>query len=319
MKTISLKSSAGVTLIELLIVVAMMGVVGMAMFSIYLGTSRSSSSTEEVIEVQQNLRIALDMLEKDIRMAGFLIPVGSLPILEAPETPLDANGDGDCEDAGEDCFIIQTASPYGIAARISTTVSVEAGIDDVTDKDFPLILSPMVDLFSEGSGTIYVRVISPADGASISGDASIAKISSVDRDVPKVVLNDLSEFEGEVINAGDILVRVPPPPPLPLIATHPGTITYFLQDDPDSSDTDLFILIRNNGVNNQVVANKLVNLEFSYILDDGSETSTPTLAEQATIRAVRVTLEGQTDISQSARFSGTKTRQTSGVVSLRNR
>jgi len=304
-----LGNNLGISLIELLVVVAVMGVIGTALFSLYFNSTRTSTATEETIEVQQNLRIALDQLNKDLRMAGFLIPSGTA-LLSAPQTPMDLNADGDCDDAGEACLTIQTAAPFGIASRVQSSILIDAGIDDVTPKDIEIALSPMVDFYNVADS---LRIIRPANGSSIGGNTAAALVSALDRDVPELTLLGLAEYAGEQVNAGDILVRVAAG------STHPGLIRYFLQDSPASSDPALFDLIRNDGVANETVATQISGLTLTYLLDDGTETSAPDAAQLERIGAVRVLLTGQTDLSKSAKFSGVKTRQATGVARLRNR
>lgn len=63
----------GFTLVELLIVMGMMGLVSTAMFSLYQDNSRSARTEEDVVELQQTLRITIDKIADDIRLAGFLV------------------------------------------------------------------------------------------------------------------------------------------------------------------------------------------------------------------------------------------------------
>src|SRR3990172_10702339 len=65
----------GFSLIELLIVMAMLALVLVAIYSLYDTHSKSAYVQEEVVDVQQNLRIAMDSISRDIKMAGVLIPL----------------------------------------------------------------------------------------------------------------------------------------------------------------------------------------------------------------------------------------------------
>src|SRR5574341_1873842 len=68
------KNRSGFTLIEVLIVAAMLGIVMGAIYSLYVTHQRTAYTQEEEVDVQQNLRIAMDSISRDIRMSGFLIP-----------------------------------------------------------------------------------------------------------------------------------------------------------------------------------------------------------------------------------------------------
>jgi type IV pilus assembly protein PilW len=64
-------SSDGMTLLELLVAMAITTIVGLAMVSTHMSQSRLSSAQHNIMEMQQNLRAAMAMMERDIRMAGY--------------------------------------------------------------------------------------------------------------------------------------------------------------------------------------------------------------------------------------------------------
>ena len=61
----------GFTLVELIVAMAMTGIVMAAIYSTYKSQQDSYVAQEQVAEMQQNLRAALYMMTRDIRMAGF--------------------------------------------------------------------------------------------------------------------------------------------------------------------------------------------------------------------------------------------------------
>ena len=62
---------AGFTLVELLVAIAMLGIVMTAIYSTFKSQQDSYVAQEQVVEMQQNLRASLYMMVKDMRMAGF--------------------------------------------------------------------------------------------------------------------------------------------------------------------------------------------------------------------------------------------------------
>ena len=83
----------GFSLVELLIAMAIATIVGMAGYVIFSSSNWSYKVQEDVSEVQQNVRVAMDRLAKDIRMAGFGLPdppfsitIGTSGALTAPIT-----------------------------------------------------------------------------------------------------------------------------------------------------------------------------------------------------------------------------------------
>lgn len=61
----------GFTLIELLISMALSGIVMSAIYTLFISQSRSYSIQEQVSEMQQNARVAMDRIVRDVRMAGY--------------------------------------------------------------------------------------------------------------------------------------------------------------------------------------------------------------------------------------------------------
>lgn len=99
----------GFTLVELMVAMAIAGIVITVLAFTYTMQQRSATAQEQITEMQQNLRAGLAILERDIRMAGFdpthtvAAPKG---IITATNNTLritqDLNEDGDVADTGED-------------------------------------------------------------------------------------------------------------------------------------------------------------------------------------------------------------------------
>jgi type IV pilus assembly protein PilW len=60
----------GFTIIELLIAMAITGVVTAGIYTAYLSQQKSYITQDNVVEMQQNLRAAMDIMVREIRMAG---------------------------------------------------------------------------------------------------------------------------------------------------------------------------------------------------------------------------------------------------------
>ena len=73
MKTVR-KEIEGVTLVELLVVVAVLGAVAMALFSTFYASSRSSDQAQIMAHLQQEARALMLTMSRDIRMAGSCPP-----------------------------------------------------------------------------------------------------------------------------------------------------------------------------------------------------------------------------------------------------
>ena len=99
----------GFTLVEILVAMVVSGIVLSGIYSTYQSQQRSYILQEEIAQVQQNLRAAMYLMSRELRMAGFN-PSGSagtgIVALEWTNTSLrftkDDNGDGDVTDSSED-------------------------------------------------------------------------------------------------------------------------------------------------------------------------------------------------------------------------
>lgn len=71
------KKDAGVTLIELMIVLVIAAFLVAGVYSLFITQHRSYAVQDQVAGVQQDARAALDIMARDIRMAGFVTGAGS--------------------------------------------------------------------------------------------------------------------------------------------------------------------------------------------------------------------------------------------------
>jgi type IV pilus assembly protein PilW len=99
----------GFTLIELMVAIAISGMLMAVVAMAYTGQSRSNNAVQDMASLQQDLRSALQLMAREIRMAGYnpdkISGAASPQFLTATATTLqfsqDTNGDGDTLDANE--------------------------------------------------------------------------------------------------------------------------------------------------------------------------------------------------------------------------
>lgn len=65
------KNNTGFTLVELMITMVISGIIIAAVYSAYVTQQRIYLAQEQVAEMQQNIRAAMDMLNREIRIAGY--------------------------------------------------------------------------------------------------------------------------------------------------------------------------------------------------------------------------------------------------------
>jgi type IV pilus assembly protein PilW len=101
----------GFSLIELLVALAVSGIVMALIAAAYQAQLRSHNTQVQVVDMQQNLRAAMMIIQKDLRMAG-MDPTGhadagiSAAAANTITMTMDiAGGDGDGEDNDKDTFV----------------------------------------------------------------------------------------------------------------------------------------------------------------------------------------------------------------------
>ena len=282
----------GFTLIELLVVVVIMGLVMTSVFGLFTSSNRTANTSEEVVDVQQNLRVAMETLVSDIRMAGFLIPTGDTAITSAPDIfGIDNDGD-DVLDTGA-IFSLNTISASRTYARVLS--------EDTTAPSGLIVEADMADLFGNGN---VIRVIRPSTKNDITGELTISSDPTVDK-LP------ISSYVSGTVQADDMVV-------LKLVGEPDvATISYWLRKNVNDG-ANIFDLVRNDGTATSVVASNISSLDLTYLFDDGTESTTTTAFDQ--IRAIRVDISTETDNTKTglANYSGVKQRSLKTVTKIQN-
>jgi type IV pilus assembly protein PilW len=150
--------NAGFTLIELMVAMAGFALVSLAAFSVLSTGQRTAVANDQLVKVQQTARLALDLMTRDIRMAGYGTPSG-VPLPAGCNTPL----------------IPTDGGPGG-----NDTVSVVT-VDQVIGRlalDSPLVPGNVITLFDLPPGLMAVNDVITLDGvftASVSAVDEAAK------------------------------------------------------------------------------------------------------------------------------------------------
>ena len=297
----NLRKISGFTLVEILVVMVIMGLVITAVYSLFINTQRTANTSEDVADVQQNLRVALDTIVSDIRMAGFLVPDQSAVAIAPDIIFVDTNRDGviNGTEVG-DFFRITSRSSSKSYARVTgeALIAPDLGIR---------VEAAMAPSFRNGDTILVVR---PASGAIVAGPFVI--------NTPSGNLLPIDGYVTSGVSAGDIVVRK--------LAGEPevAVISYWLRPVVGGGDNN-FELIR--GYLNtdtpatfvsSVIATNINALDFGYILDDGSDVPATTAFDR--IRAIRIEITGETDNTRTGlpNFSGVKSRTLQTVATVRN-
>jgi prepilin-type N-terminal cleavage/methylation domain-containing protein len=146
------RRTAGFSLIELLISLAVLGLISFFLTDLLVRQSRTYTVVDDVTETQQNLRAVTSLLERELRSTGFLVPEG------AAICGYDTGGGGTPDD-GPDVLYVSDADaldPAGITSLTTQAADVTAGYGDgdgvetLTLSSLVVDANPFYDLDGDG-------------------------------------------------------------------------------------------------------------------------------------------------------------------------
>ncbi|GMR04794.1 MAG: hypothetical protein BMS9Abin23_0702 [Thermodesulfobacteriota bacterium] len=297
--------TAGYTLIEILIVMAILGSVLTAVFALYNVQNRTTTIEEDIVDVQQNLRIGIERIVKDLRMSGFTIA--------GPVNPINAMANNTGMDSS-DLVTLETPSAEGIYARISA--SITTNLATATPVTFTVSSPEEVDLFATGD---IVRIFNSSERDQPAN--MYFTVTATSRTGPSITVTPSGTATGVLFSSGFIMAKTGDSAP----DTYPNTIQYCLGPSSGcgsavttcSTGQCLMRIVNGVSSNADVVAENIQDVQFKYILD-GSSAEVDTTANLTSIRAVRVSLTAK-NYQTEALSGNAKTRDIITVVKMRNR
>jgi type IV pilus assembly protein PilW len=226
------------TLIELMTaMVIAIGVAG-AGFMIFTSTHKATIANEQAVDTQQNVRLAMDLLSRDIKQAGFgmVSQVGTCAVGTTPAAivPLDQTPAG--PDTGPDSIriVVPIRTSQAPAWSLANAVGGASGFSQIT-----LTAGAVANMVTEAGGSLANA------GISIAGVNSTT-VSSV---------------------SGDTLTVATVPPPSAFPAGMPvyllQCVTYSIGTTTAACSGDAPCLLR-NGVS---VADGIEDIQFAYACD----------------------------------------------------
>ena len=253
-----LKGNKGLTLLELLLAMAISAVLTAAVYRTFIGQHRAYAVQEQVVNMQQNVRVAINRMMREIRMAGFGNVSMVLPDFMAKDGPFNNT--------------INPSNNKNNVGQNDDQVTIIGAFEKVP---------PLATDHTIGGNTLKL------DGkASDFFDLANRKYVCVGGLETHTVINisgDTLTLSGNLVNrygVGTPVYKV-------------KAITYRLRWD--NSSPNMPVLTREDntdGGGSQVVAESIENLQFRYVLKDGSETDLP--VDPSKIRMVRVTINART-------------------------
>jgi len=291
-----MKGNSGFTIIELLIAIAL----GLVILAGLYQTFRTQHDTyivqDQVAAMQQNLRAAMYLVNRDLQMAGWY-------------TNFDRNNhniDWDDQDGDND----PTTNPENGRAllfSVDNNATAGDGINDGTD---------MLVIVKGGDAR---RNLTPGESASgtnitlldynLDGDG-VADLNNSSRKYGLLVKNDLRTADLFIVNttagsitnpwnlgdnylSGDTVFRT-------------DIIVYKIDNDATSGRPTLYRRNLGNDNGYQPVAENIDNMQVRYQLNNGTWLNAVGITNQAQVRAVEVILVGRTALPQKG-FRDTET------------
>ena len=298
--------NSGFTLIEMLVSITLLSVVMVGVYTLYISQHNQSLVQEDVVEVQQNLRVAMNNITRDIRTAGFVIPGG--------QNPINALTDG-----APDSITLNAASAVGRYARITSNDqnvnlnvgdSVNLSVDSLGSFDNNDVNNSVVRIIRPETREESVNNPNPVDFTvtAVSNTAACGAAAS-----PCLTLRANIAGSGSITTA-DMIVRTGTASP----GTYPNTIAYSVFNGGNCPAGQNCLGRNVNVAGNVVVAANITDLQFRYIMDGGAEINDPT-GQLNNVRAIRVTVDGATSMTVADLNGNPRTRQLTTIVKIRNR
>jgi type IV pilus assembly protein PilW len=266
----------GFTLVELLVAMAITLVVMGAIFLTFKSQQDSYIIQDQITATQQNLRAAMYILTRDIQMAGYYTNFDAdqytmnwddldgdneiiRPLIYARNNVADGGGDNIKDNT--DVIVIVKASIEG--RTLGAGEDATAGIITLTSRDL------------DGDGNDDLNDTGKKYGILAKEDLSAAEFFEVDS-----AAGNITPPGGLTQNydVGDWIFRA-------------DVISYRV----DENATNPGLRRRNLGSDNgyQVVAENIDNLQFQYLLSDGTWTNNPA-GQEPNVRAVEISLLART-------------------------
>lgn len=248
------KHQSGFTLVELLVVILIFGIFAGAVYSLYIAHMKTVIAREEVLDVQQNVRIAMDRLTRDLRMAGFL----ASPVIE------------------EDTTMKNYSTTIGIqtASSESTYVSIKEVLQD--DK-FAVVPPGALDSITPGLDT--VSIVRPSTKSQIGGIFDVLSSTSASG---RMSISPAAPADN--LRVGDMICKA---------STYPELIRYRIDRDDTTNGCDKSpCLVRNSEIIAQGIDQIHFSYFLEGANDDEIKELEPDDLNRIT--AIRVTVKGLT-------------------------
>ncbi len=292
----------GFTIVELLVVMLIGAILAVSVVATFVNQTRVMALNEDLVDLEQNLRIGMDMLVRDVRMAGAYISDG-FPSFVIGAIDYDADGVNDLLSEGGG------ANPDAIMLQYSIDAGTKIRIYNGSAANLRVCAPSGLSVGQKIAGT---SVDSPPETRTIEvtlvGSVSCPGVGCPGNNCDKINFSPGGSFFnspgglGADYEEGRLWANI-------------QTLTYFISNDANgdgTSDDPALMRVLNRGVP-AIVAFGINNLQINYL--DAGGGSTTTLDD---IRQVEIQLIGETRNEHNIGGSGKRTRTMTTEVLVRN-
>ena len=198
----------GVTLIELMIGALVATTIIAAGYAVLTSSSKAMTTNEQTVETQQNVRVAMEFLYRDIRQAGFGMngPVGNCPtaIVPADHTPAGP-------DRGPDriSLVAPTGNTVGTATDPPWLLNSDTNIGSGVPFALPSAIA-VTNMVSEAGGSLTVPPAVISIGGAIT--TTVTAAAGANLTVPTVNLPTAMKRNTPIYLLQCITYQIIPPP-----------------------------------------------------------------------------------------------------------
>jgi type IV pilus assembly protein PilW len=260
------KSSCGVTLIEILIALAISAILIAAVYRMFIRQQKNYTTHEQIADMQQNARIAINRMIREIRMVGF----------GGKNDNLSGENDiiNEFENVNGFSNIINPLNDVVVDGIVHDQITVVAAYDQV---------GILAANSSWGSNTITVTYADNDQRCDNPREIYLCLNGRNNYLIKYTSENQISLADTKSLKEDHIQGE-----PVYLVKA----ITYGLKKDPQG----VWVLFRdeNTGGERQTVAEHIESLQFRYVLADGKEVELPPNPKE--IRGIRMTITARTQM-----------------------
>jgi prepilin-type N-terminal cleavage/methylation domain-containing protein len=280
-----LRGSKGISLIELMVALVVSAILIAGLYRTFIGQQKTFTVQEQVVDMQQNARIGINRMMKEIRMGGFGTVGYILPSATFGSKMLNNVFNANNPTGGLTVITsVGEVTLTGIPATNKITVS---SLKDGQNND----------LFDTGNRK-YISV----------GGVESCAITSIDTGTKTLTLNGTLKFSHVY---GD-------PDPLKNAKVFPLRAISFQRPD-TGPNANTLTRDENLGAGEEVLADNISALQFTYLDANGVAIGDP-VANAANIRVVNVSVTARTGMSDPdyKTGSGYRTRTITSNIKVRN-